>query len=549
MIMAKLFSLEQFEPVEQIDSIYKDIPDNQELNRDITEEVSEAESDLSIIMESFAKSSSDLDILNNIKMSMCGQKEDKIPYFNSLNNYRPVVDNIAKNLGFKNRTPCLEDFQNPYGFKASHEIAMEGFGDFIKRIWEKIKDLAHAFFKKVMLFFKRLLGHDLELENYEEYLAGMISKIKGQRLNISDNKVPLDSKLPSLLAEEGMESINSDYVLTMGLSKVKQIAHLLDTVFTQKLDGMGKNLSAQFGESLAKMITVMVENYANDDVMRDAFHGFKMAALDPVKGVFQHTVTMKQLDEQAYNAIMHHYTRDDFPDTEPLALVNSDDVYQKLPKNFNVYFFVGRESKKMFVCASTESNTYVKNVLNPISSRDNLVKFYDDYKKIVKRVDISRLNKTVGQIEKAIDHTIGIIRNDMRSAMDYRQPVVDQLDISSLVMTEEEFETAVGQYADITSFMDLLDNKTYNDYVSDSELRKKVNIVVTGQSGNDSKPIDLANNQQYRKRVEELQNYLLGYVSALQTMLKEIATNLTSIYTELRYELVKYIYNSAKLYK
>ncbi len=537
----KLFSLERFLDDEAAEGTLF-IPNSGsaegELNRELELEIEEGNQDLQVILESYGRSVNELHLLSNVQTKMTDQQSNKLSYFQTLDNYQPVLNGIASNLGVKTQVPCIEDFQNPYGFKASHEVAMEGISDFIKRVWAKLKEIVTSFFKKIMLFFKRILGYDLELENYEQYLDEMIGKIKARKGTITDTRLVIDSKLPSLLANEGMESIDSDFVLSTGLAKIRQIADVMDNVFTKKLSGLHKNLEQNVKEAL----TATIQNFqtaSNDEAYREAMYAFKDVASVAIRNVFEFQTGKHQIPDQPLDAMFHHFSRDELKgEVMVYSLVDSSDSYRRLPKDFNMYFFQ-TDDQKFFVTASVINNTYVKNKLNPISNRDNLIDFHRRYRDMTRRIDIAKMNKVVGDVEKSINALISNIRNGLSSALDhtpksgFTETIINQLYDDS-AFASASADLGVLQTNIVAEFTAIYTQNTAYRSLVDKELAKQ-GISVSGSAA-------------YQKAITEIQNYMLGYFNAIQVMLKDVATNLASIYTELRYELIKFIYNSAKAY-
>lgn len=571
--MGKLFSFEDESETIEV------LPEREPLS--IAEEIEDHSDTLEIITEAFRTTSNEINLVTGIKTSLNSKERPSIDYFTSLENYTPVLSKISDNLGVKCRIPSLEDFKNPFGLEASHQVTMEGFYDYIKTIWNKAKEIFKAFFKKIGLFFRRLLNADLELEEYETYLEGMVAKLKATKPEISDSKAPIKSKLPAFLANEGVESVTSDYILSNGGVKIKYLSEVINNILISDIRKFSGNNLKNLSEKIKRLISEGV-NVNDIEKTLDELESIKKEAIAGLEIIFNHRLdNIKELPDKVYNDIYHHFDNNEINDIIISSILDGNNRSMTLPKNFNSYFIVS-ETGQMFIGSSTELNTYVSDTVTPISNVNNLIQFYDNYKKFKSSVNIKNLDKAIESAEDSIDNIIDLMHDRytklleqlatnkkniastggdefmmaihmlhvyMKAQMATRNPTKMMDAARGISNTFPELEEIGDINAD--QHLDRVTTDIINTYSDDRESfisRVESFIGETIPRSSSSKELDKDELARLIKGYEDLQKFLLNYFNNLQVMLKDIAIELAGSYTELRYEIVKYIYNSAKLY-
>ena len=566
---------------------------------DIGTDIEEYQCDLGIATERLNTAYGDFELITGIANTIRSKKIASVDYFVSIENYTPVISNIANNLGVRVRVPAMEDFKNQYGTAASHDIVMEGFYEFVARIWQKIKDLFSDFFKKIGMFFRRLVNAELDLETYEHYLSAMIVKIRSKSPTISDNKAQIDSKLPSLLADEGMEEIDADYILGAGEDKLRRLVDITNSTFKEGLS----NLESVELDELHLLIKALIDNTRQDcndiDKIKSDIAALMNAAQTHLDSIFTIRVNdQSTLPEKVLNALYHNFDRSEMKDIETRSLVDDGNKLDRLPKNFNAYFI--RADDKLNIQATVELNSYVKNNLVPISTASNLVNFYEYYKKFSKGIDIKRLDGIMDKVHKRIEAILITMKrdytdmlNDLAGIKRVKQVSDTSVDPAAVIAAikklcderygtdnraaskrnqfVQELGTGAGMPPDSVNLLSVMVNSAtyrYNDargndaltqFIEENDIATFVPDLIRGLKTDTVQPDLAAKAERFisltgeeldelRGEYDALQKYLVTYVTSLQIALKELSTNLAGTYTELRIELVKYIYNSAKLY-
>lgn len=576
--MSKLFSLEGFaaefpeEPVVTKDDVFATV----------ATDVEDFQGDMEVATERLTTACNDFNLVSGMSASMKGKKVASVDYFTSLENYRPVLETIAKNLGVKPHIPSLEDFQNPHGTQASHDIAMEGFFDYLKKIWDKIADIFFAFFKKISVFFRRLFNAELELDTYEEYVEGMIAKIKAKKMTVSDNKIVIDSKLPSLLANPGMEAVDSDFILTNGEGKIRQLVAVSNNVFQNSLSKLAKEELKDLYKALKTMIDDAGEANRSPDDVATELDKIRALSLNGLDQLFGYAINdLRKIPDTVYDALHHHFDRNELDDIRIHSLVDGGNYSEALPKNFNAYYALS-ENGKMYVSATTETDGYVQNKLHPISNANNLVRFYDFYKKVSKELNIKKIDGSIGEFQNRVDEIITLMKSRYVDLLEKLQKNKLNAKHGSRLQTKQEALNAlilffrdydrrhprstntnllIMRSADTlaidSSELELAvmndNDPSRRDRILDSIADEDVFVVnarniLTTEGAPDQAFTSTEDLERVVKEYEALQKFLMNYLNSLQTMLKEVSVNLAGTFTELRFELIKYIYNSAKLY-
>lgn len=537
----------------------------------ITEDIEDSKDTLEICIENYKNVESNINLAYSSLLDLNEKEIASVPYFISLENYSLVMKAISSNLGVAIKLPSLEDFKNPYGIEASHQIATESkFFEFVKRIWEKIKDLFASFFKKINMFLRRLLKYDLDLEHYEKYLDEMISRFKSKKPTITDNKVTFESKLPSLLANEGMESVNSDFILNVGTQKMRQLGRVVNEVCIGRLSEVNSKDFKDIKEQIDYILKTDFTKVSKED-LEDKIEKLKKTTTKSLNKVFSHGVKdTNELPDSVYTDLQYHFDRTEIDDLTISSIVDDRNLSESLPKNFNSFLMVS-ENSKLFIGSSTEFNQFVQNKLNPIGNIDNLITFYEEYKKLNKDVNIKRMDGVLSNFEKEIDGVISIMRGKFTNLLESLKN--DKKKFSKTLSGNEKsiLEAIVDKVLELqnTSY------KAANEFVN--ELGININVMKEDRNILYNSIVDyindIPNSYEFMKTVadklgmslgttdmtraevkviiaelEDMQKFLLNYLQAVQVLLKEISVNLAGVYSQLRFELVKYIYNSGSCY-
>ena len=531
---------------------------------------------------------------------MLGSLQEKKPlteaYFVAMESYRVLVDNLQLQTNVKVSLPAMEDYTNQYSAKACHEIATEGFVEIIRNAWKKIKEFFAAFFKRIMLFFKRVLKVDMELEEYEKYLDATIAKLKANKARVPEGKAaPLTSKLPSMLAPPGIHKIEVDYLLNHGLDKVN---NLMEKMTEVGMKSMQAHINSDRG--LPKFYRMLqditsryerIEKISVEDVMKDKHKVWEMG-YEMISLVFKESIRdARDLPDTVFQSIASSIAGD--PKSLVISAVSPiKGDFGTLPRRTNV-FYATDEDHQHVVTGYMDENTYVSSSLNPITSLENLVKVYDFYKNRVKKVDLNNANKTIDELDAQVNKILDLMSKRYAMVMERAKDTDHyfEADVAHTLFTQIYDRAGVGRDDwDRNTFkkesLKVLDNYSLeHPQMPRVEETNVYNVIVALLNGNtvikanfdkavnpergmsvmdalkiiakhNSFSMSIEENQQQNEELEAryavvaLMNKEISVIfTTLQTLYKSIVENYYGVYTQVRYELVKYIYDSAQLYK
>lgn len=522
--MAKLFAgedldIERVAPEQLIEAKIEnsDIPDIVEFHEDA----------IQVAVEGVARASNELYILRDVKASIESKKLSSVEYFTSIENYSLYMKSVANNLGLKAKIPSMEDFKNPYGAETSHKIAMEGFTEFMRSIWEKIKSFFKDFFKRVMLFFKRLVNANLQMEEYEMYIEDLMQKVKRSDKSKVD-QIKVDSKLPALLATPDVDSMKSDYLITKGKQKLANLSTFVKT-FSGEIDrNFHPGFTAEMKDLTDKLKdTSIVLTVSDVDNIRH-----KLA--ETFQTLFTNSVHFNNLPDDVQNDIMSAFDSSELKGSSFFSAIPDKNPNQMLPRDFNIYqvkcdFAVSETSNstKVFITSNSEKNGVTENSLETISSRENLLRFYDFYKDFSKEVKVEQIQKVVEKFDKEIDKLTTTIRDPFSKAVATESNTPDEEEDPFKVTATDEPESGPS-----------MTGAEANDWARDAGFDSRSKSEDSGKQSRHSKEVI--------DKLEDLHKFIINYLNVIQVLLKEVSVGMLGLHQECRYEMIKYLYKCAK---
>lgn len=512
-------------------------------NSDIPNIAEFHEDAIQVAIEAVSKASNDMFIIRQLKASLENKKLSSIEYFTSIENYNLYMQSVSNNLGVSLRIPSIEDFKNPYGTKACHQFVMESFVEFIRSIWEKIKSFFKDFFKKIMLFFKRLTNANLEMEEYEQYIEDLMRHVKqSDKKNVE--KIKFDSKLPSLVSDFGMQSMSTDYLLNRGRNKIENIGRLIIYITEKCLPDLEKDLRVYVN---AINETFKKDHKLNPEEARESTSMLRSNFIEALnKNVFVHTVQLKYLPEEVYSDVMINFDREQLSNNNISfsSIIDDRDSGESLPNNFNLYLVNSHyntdvdessiPTNKLMIISNTKKNTYIENSMYTITNRDNLLKFYDFYKKFSKNFNMSRINNKM----ESFDNTIASILKTLDKPF---KIVLENIELSS---DDIPPPATIGRpREDMPLDMKKLIDQNYNNNQTTSDPTEDSHDESNNSIENNEK-IRLHN--KIRREFEYFERFMINYMNCIQLFLREFSLNIAATGQECRYEMIKLLYKSAK---
>ena len=550
---------------------------------------------LEYTLEGFKTLSNAFYEVNNTSTLFLKNKGSKREFIASMEQINILIESTLKNLNIKAKLPSLEDFNNDYAFETCKLITLEGFKDWLITIWEKIKKFFKEFFKKINYFYRRILSLNLTLEEYEELIENKIKKIKDN--SEIESKI-IESKLPVYLANEETTSIDKIYLLTNGKYKirnlVKEIINLNESL--SKIININKNNRLNEIEDINKekvniltngIISILTNNIfkinsdINDDLPLDVYDNF-----------------INKLSSSSFDN-----------ETETIQiykmLENQDEI--EMPCYLNMY--LGTNNSKVIVGIKYEENTHVKKEIKTLTKKseiEDLYKFHKDMKKDLKLDSISKdldkhqdiINDIIKEAEKVISNKKKILVNSFGKSTSNEENLVkffkESLNEFNKDKSKVRFDFNRYESKDNTILFEVNANlkreetKKYSiifikenekfEYISNidvfieklKEFKEDINesnesflfndlnvflktigrdnFYSSDEKNNNSQLSNISEEeiQEKIKLLDKIALFYISYMNSIGEIVKILISNHLTIYTKIRYELIKYIYNSIK---
>lgn len=535
-----------------------------------------------------------ISIIQGIQDSLGSKSFCSDAYMTSLENYRPVVEQLMGNLGALRAIPSTEDFLSVHRAQVAHHIANESLGDFVKKTWEKVKEFFALFFKKMALYLKRMVKANLELEDYEKYLEPMMAKLRSGGNNTKPTDVSeFDSKLPMILADEGMEKMDAEYLMNYGVRKVDRLLTVMDRI---GFKGVGK-LNDNDG---LPMLTEKVRAFATmhgggthhplAKLKADAME-LQQFALSVVTSSFEHLVNdPRELPEEVYQAIHDAFNHAQMGEGFAIrSLEPHNSGRDGLPKNANI-FLAHSATGAALVSGHIGTNTYVRNLIAPPASFKSLQGMHDFYKSRIAKTKVQVADRTLDKTNDLIMKLLGVLSKDFSKMVDNVSAAAKNgasRDLAELMVAASNrgmtatsiMNTVMNKFQDVDLSsmvtdpdygdvfqrfmqMPIQDNDYYRRQVRqafEEKLRTLMNNYgasldqfniwleeeLSGGAPSQS-PQEL---QEAKEVIKDLSRILTNLLTNLQSILRFVMTSVYGVYTELRYEFVRYLYLSAQRYR
>lgn len=509
--------------------------------------------------------------------------------------YNPLLKSLASNLGCKTAIPSLEDYKNPYSAKASKEVALESITGMLKKIWEAIKKFFSDFFKKVSEFGKRLVNANLQIDTYERYVPDLLKKINRDKLTCSDPSKEVNTKLVQLLAPEGLDKLDGVWVPQNLPPIVSATVDAIEFIIKNTIPNISNRAFPDFinrvSEKLSRIRNISVESDLDktlDEISKE------------VNSFIQGTVTAlcsvpadeKQIPEQAYDKLADLLVDNTLSSLTLHMFCDTKNNMYRLPKNFNLVIGISPEDK-LYSVTVTEDNDNKSNTIPVLQDLKALELVYDNYKELTKKFDIKNISRSFLDIDKAVSgfidnaskmvekykkeyktFSIGTVNHDL-SNVGIDEGVINGMfnHMSTNNLTDEnKLNTKYNNiikgkrikqltFGEVRELLTLIQNEIkpfYTDqYVSgidNEDLRTEAlaikNEDIVGLEKTLTHILSNAKDSDLGKavvdRISDVEKRLINFSQNLQVALRAIETTFPGIVTDLRYELLKYVYDSAR---
>lgn len=548
----------------------------------LSELLVEGAADLALGIDATQMAVERFEMLSGMQEHMQEQKLCSGSYMASMESYSPVVQAFGARMGVKT-LPALEDFANPYAAKVCHSVAMEGFKEWISKAWENIKSFFRDFFKKIDQFLKRIVKANLELETYEKHCEHLIAKLNAHNAKITDNRAKLSSQLPRLLANRGDTEVSPDFILNHGRRKINNFLKVTDDLIKVNTGMAMATRLKEFYDGFKGFVECNKSATPdNSDQLEVAINSLKDKGHLLISGIFPNRVSEpNQLPPKAYEAVASHYSGAEMSSSDffVYSLAEVNDPYKELPQGTNmVLAYHGKDN--FYISVARDDPAQVANYIEPISSLNNLTTFYKDYKSTLGKLNLSSLAKASDQVSDEVDKILNLLQRDFGGVVEKAKGLSLGKDVESLIalitflkqkdalkdrdslaefINPEAFnnnqeETDVVAHVIDHMFKTLIDNpnesmKRHTDRAkTDPNVQKGVALAIDGLKLKYESILNSETDEARKKLLVDFNKYLTNLFTRLQSLYRTLMTDFYGSLTTVRYEVIKYIYDSAKLY-
>lgn len=576
--MAKLFNTFQ-----EAVALEQDVSVHDQLSEAITEH----SQSIDMALEASQMAIGHMQTVQGMHDSLASQKLCSTAYLHTLEAYSPLVRSMGARMGVKS-LPSLESFSNRYAAQDAHNYAVEGFKEMLSKIWESIKNFFRELFKKVKLFIRRLTGANLELDNYEKYCDQLVGKLKTNNAVIGD-KSALISDLPRLLCDANGAPVDSDFVLNQGGAKIKNLLAQMQTInYGEESTRLHKNV-ADFRTMLETYIALVSSKVGvTQDVFLSSTESIRTQGVGLLSSVFPYSsINLAGLSPKVSEEISNRFAgRVKDSDLTYKSMVEEHNGGSRMPTGINMYLVtselkVSDEPVLPCVFIGTQYTASIGNNLNPIFELNNLVKFHSDYKATLGKFNEKSGTKSVDDLSSEMDKLLNLLKQKFPTLVQVTTVVpTDAKGLDALItliakakeLSPNNFadtmmtasSVSVGDSTDVTgSIMQEFFNahesgdatvisaatKAIKDSGGDADpfieraIAHLLNVTKTGAA-----TISQDDMMARSKAVSDLQRLLTHVFAQLQTLYRGMMVEFYKVYTELRYAVIKYIFDSAKRY-
>lgn len=546
----------------------------------------EADSSVGLVTESIKQVSHNYATIKHIETAMLTKNPILVAEA-----YNPILKSLADSLGYKAPIPSLEDYRNPYALEASKEVSLEGFKEFIKKIWESIRKFFVEFFKKVSEFGKRLINANLQIDTYERYVPELLKKISRDKLVCEDPKREVNTELVKLLAPEGLDKLDGVWVPQNVRGFIIEIASHCERLTKGFFPELANKVLRYIHNTIEDKLRSIGDLKSEEDIQKtleDIRASVKKFIEDTIRQVCPNDIKEQELPEEAFEKLSDMLVNNKLSDLSLRSFSDNKHPIHRLPKNFNLIIAASDEDKLYSVSVIDEGNSKT-NTIPVLPDLKALEIVYDEYKTLTKKFDIKAFTRSYNDIDKAINQFLSTTPKMFDT---YRSKYSKlNFDDTEIDVRHTELNIAAGNFHNTHAEQSLIDeiegfaskpslttsevNRAYDLLMSirkdlikqeltateeseivrirmNSELVDRVIVDLkklikdnTGNNGNSGDSVGSV----VAKEIDNIEKMLINFVQNLQVALRAVETTFPSIVTDLRYELLKYVYDSARTYK
>lgn len=506
--------------------------------------------------------------------------------------YNPLLKSLAGNLGYKAAIPAMEDYNNPYSTNASKQVALESIKGFIKKVWDSIRKFFSDFFRKVSEFGKRLVNANLQIDTYERYVPDLLKKIQRNGLTCSDVTKEVNSKLVMLLAPEGLDRLDGVWV-PQNIRPIVQETTLrlqfLDKTILPTLSGRDfPNLGNTISSYYSSIADMKVESDVIDALAR-ADKEVKDFIDHVVKSICPVSADSSDIPSEAFEKLSDLLVDNTMSDLSINMFTDNKSSLTRLPKNFNLIMGISN-TDKVYSVTLTEENETKSNTIPVLPDYKALELVFNQYKELTKKFDIKSITKSFNDIDKMLssflvqtpkmidtykvkyekfspggaavdlgddddeftgDHYLGTLMGALGVGtapflLEQMKKIGSIGHISNLKLNEFDGLRKFIRETVLPFYEDNFDEERDRVLTYGPKLAEFCDSVIErNKDKKEESPLSAI----IVKELNQTEKMLINFTQNLQVALRAIETTFPSIVTDLRYELLKYVYDSARQFE
>lgn len=537
------------------------------------------------------------------------ESHTSIEYLSAYNDRKETLSLFGKTLKTKVYAPALEDINSHRTAETSKDIALESVREFIKKVWEKIKSALKAFFRKISEFLKRIAGANLEIDTYEKYVDDMLRRIKRDKMECKDKTQTVHSELGKYVCTTS--TINPEpHDLLNGFQLVSDnFKQVVGQHLVKGLKEIEKTELPMVGDSL-KLLTVEIKNGISVDNgihFLNNLGAISNRFTNHVTGMTipDNLVPGDVVDELASRA-------NDPSRLVYRSLVNHTSDNDRLPQYFNIFtastdptelnfskpdgitpdaLKVALDDYFMAAVSSFKDDTFSPNTtVRVISDAGQLSAAHSNYKNF--KLDVKTIVTLSDTIGKDCDKLISAIAGKTGEAFASVKPKSLGTKPKITKITEKEYEDLFYKEDHTTVKLGCLRLDDDGDYsvdldggygrdrmgvfkaINDGTFLSRLRAIHSGyreKALSEGLPesliddhykmvinpwVELMTGEEVTLPADHLAPIVIGIYernltrlfNTLPSMVKASVTDVLESYTKMRYEMVKYIYDSARTY-
>lgn len=412
-----------------------------------TEGIYHLAEDVELAFECFHEMLAKVSHLSTLERAMRHYPVGSPDYLVAMEAIHPVIHSVCRQLGIRNKVAALEDFSSSYTVRASHELALEGFVDFLRDVWRHIVEFLELIWRKIRNFFQRVFNTKMELENYEKLTEELIQKIKRKKLSVKNDEDDIESKLNLLLFTEDRAEVSGDEIVSAAMAHIDAMEDIFQRQVIFGLEALSKRAIPKFKTSIKSIIGKATQANPEDIA---AVRDLVTEGTDGIEGALR-SICLYEADHISDDEVMTKLAESGKIDpTKPsrdYSAVEGDHPTRRLPHDYNIYISIQKEEHRWrFGCATHKEDGLITQItLPPIKNVGQIEMLLKECKNFDKGVSLKAVQALTEAAERDCSDIADMMRNQFMRYIETLKGVLstDPNNISRTEVASLFYENAV----------------------------------------------------------------------------------------------------------